>query len=353
MLTSVCISGTSSIRDAVICIDRNGHGIALITNPEGQLLGTITDGDIRRAMLAGIDFDLPISVLLAQKASSPCSVPVIAHVGTSLDTLLQLMQKHSVRQIPLVDEYERVADLVTIEELIPQTELPVQAVVTAGGRGTRLRPLTEELPKSMLPVGGRPLMERIIEQLQLAGIRRVNVTTHYKAEKIIEHFGDGHAFGVELHYVNEDQPLGTGGGLGLLPVPHQPLLVINGDILTQVDFRAMLAFHQEQLAEMTIAVCRYDMQVPFGVVECDGPFVRQLKEKPQMGVLVNAGIYLLEPSVYDLIPNGTNFDMTDLIQWLLDKGRAVVSFPIFEYWLDIGQHGDYVRAQHDVKKGRM
>jgi NDP-sugar pyrophosphorylase family protein len=204
-----------------------------------------------------------------------------------------------------------------------------------------------------LPVGGRPLMERILEQLKQAGIRQVNVTTHYKPEKIIEHFGDGRAFGVELSYVNEDLPLGTGGALGLMSPPRETQLVINGDILTQVDFRAMLAFHQDNEAEMTVAVRRYEMQVPYGVVECKGAHVRSLDEKPQLGFLVNAGIYLLEPSVYQFIPNRQHFNMTDLIRWLLDAGRTVVSFPVREYWLDIGQHADYVQAQNDLQNGRI
>jgi NDP-sugar pyrophosphorylase family protein len=223
----------------------------------------------------------------------------------------------------------------------------------AGGSGTRLRPLTEDLPKPMLPIGGRPLMERLVEQLQQAGIRQVNVTTHYKPEKIVEHFGDGHAFGVEMRYVNEDRPLGTGGALGLIAPPQETLLVINGDIVTQVSFRAMLAFHQEHQAKMTVAVRRYEVQVPYGVVECEGSQVRQLREKPQLGFLVNAGIYLLEPSVYEFIPHGQHFNMTDLIQWVLEAGQTVVSFPIREYWLDIGQHPDYVQAQDDVRNGRL
>jgi len=223
----------------------------------------------------------------------------------------------------------------------------------AGGLGTRLRPLTEDLPKPMLLVGGKPLIERVIEQLWLAGIRRVNLTTHYKPEKIIEHFGDGSTFGIELNYVNEEHPLGTGGALGLMPMPSQPLLVINGDILTQVNFRAMHAFHQEQKADLTVAVRRYEIQVPYGVIECEGARVRRLQEKPQVGFLVNAGIYLLEPSVYQFIPQNTSFNMTDLIQWLLDAGRTVVSFPVHEYWLDIGQPADYAQAQSDVANGRF
>jgi NDP-sugar pyrophosphorylase family protein len=178
------------------------------------------------------------------------------------------------------------------------------------------------------------------------------VTTHYKPEKIVEHFGDGHAFGIELNYVNEDWPLGTGGALGLMDAPQGPFLVINGDILTQVDFRAMLAYHQEHQADMTVAVRQYDLQVPYGVIEHEGPRVRCLTEKPLYKLFVNAGIYLIEPSVYSCIPNGQRFDMTDLIQSLLDAKRPVISFPIREYWLDIGQHADYEQAQADVQEGR-
>lgn len=342
-----------SIRAAITCIDRGARGIALVVDDERRLIGTISDGDVRRAMLAAIDMDTPVSALLERKASSVYPKPVTASVGTDRETLLQTMKEFVIQQIPLLDADGCVVDLVTWEELIPAEDLPLQAVIMAGGIGTRLRPLTEEMPKPMLPVGGRPLMERIIAQLQQVGIRQVNVTTHYKPEKIIEHFGDGHAFGVALNYVNEDRPLGTGGALGLLPTPQQPLLVINGDILTQVDFRAMLAFHREHHAEMTVAVRRYVVQVQYGVVECEGPYVRQLQEKPQVGFLVNAGIYLLEPSVYDLIPNGEHFNMTELIQWLLDAKRTVVSFPVREYWLDIGQQVDYAQAQDDVKNGRI
>jgi NDP-sugar pyrophosphorylase family protein len=202
----------------------------------------------------------------------------------------------------------------------------------------------------MLQVDGRPLMELIVQHLRESGIRQINVTTHFKPEKIVEHFGDGQAFGVDIRYVNEDRPLGTGGALGLMPTPTETTLVINGDVLTQVDFRIMLTYHREHRADMTVAVSQYVLSVPYGVVECDGPLVRTFKEKPQFNFLVNAGIYLLEPAVYQFVSSGEVMHMTDLIARLLEAGRRVVSFPIFEQWLDIGQHADYARAQKIVHR---
>jgi len=352
-LSDLCIAPGSSIRQAIACIDRNGQGIVLITDEECRLIGTVSDGDIRRAILAGISLDVPVSELLTHRADSPYPQPVTAPVGTERAALLRLMQERVVRQVPLLDDDGRVVGLVTWDELLPDQVLPLQAVIMAGGFGTRLRPLTEDMPKSMLPVGDRPLMELIVEQLCQVGIRRVNIATHYMSERIIKHFGDGHNFGVELNYVTEEQPLGTAGALGLMEVPDEPLLVINGDILTRVDFRAMLDYHREHGADLTVGVRKYDLQVPYGVIECEGARVQQVREKPLLRFFVNAGIYLLEPSVHRYIPNGERFDMTDLIQRLLEEERPVVSFPIVEYWLDIGQPVDYEQAQKDLRNGKV
>ena len=221
----------------------------------------------------------------------------------------------------------------------------------AGGFGTRLRPLTEDLPKPMLPLGSRPLLELIVEQLRDAGIRRLNVATHYKGEVISEHFKDGQDFGVDIRYVKENQPLGTVGALSLLEESDEPLLVINGDILTRVDFRAMHNFHREHGADLTIAVRQYDMRVPYGVVDTDGVAVRGISEKPVLKQFINAGIYLLSPTVKRMIPNGEPYDIPDLIQLLLKEGRTVVSFPVREYWLDIGEAGQYDQAQSDIANG--
>lgn len=348
-LQTLFVSPDYTIRAAMKCVDRGSCGIALVVDQERYLLGTITDGDARRAVLAGTDLESPISELLNKKISTQYFKPVTAPPETDRKSLIALMHEHSLRQVPIIDNEGRVVDLIMLDDLIPIQDLPLQAVIMAGGMGTRLMPLTEDLPKPMLPVGGKPLLERVIEQLRQVGIRRVNVTTHYKREKISDHFGDGSAYGVELNYVNEDKPLGTGGALGLMGAPTEPMLVINGDILTQVDFREMLAYHRENLADMTVAVRQYDIKVPYGVIECTGTRVCTLKEKPQVHFLVNAGIYLLEPKVYEFIPNGKHFNMTDLIQRLLDSNQTVISFPIIEYWLDIGQLADYEQAQKFIK----
>lgn len=342
---------SASIRIALMVIDKGGVGIALIVDENHRLLGTVSDGDIRRAMLSSLDLDTPVTILLDRKKSGQYSKPITARVGTARDELLFLMRKFVLREIPLLDDRDCVVDLIRMDDLVPD-ELPsLQAIIMAGGFGSRLRPLTEDTPKPMLPVGGRPLMEVLLEQLHDSGIRNVSVTTHFRPEKISDYFGDGKKFGMELSYINEENPLGTGGALGLLAKPSEPLLVINGDVLTQIDFRAMYAFHQDHEADLTLAVRQYDFEVPYGVVESNGVFVRKIQEKPQFNFFVNAGIYLLQPDVYDYIPSGKKFNMTDLIQWLLDAGRKVVNFPIREYWLDIGQHADYVKAQKDIEDG--
>lgn len=352
-VTASCIAPTASIREAIARMDAARRGIVLIVDEERRLIGTVTDGDVRRAILYRVDIEQPVSVLLARKAKTPYAKPVTAPVEADRSTHLALLREHKILHLPLLDNKHRVVDLVTLDEYVSGQTLPLQAVVMAGGLGSRLAPLTDATPKPMLPVGDRPLLEIIIGQLRDAGIKTVTVTTHHKPEKIEAHFGDGSDFGVALSYVEEGRPLGTGGGLGLLEAPKETTLVINGDILTQVDFRAMLAFHQEHQADLTVAVRHYDVKVPYGVVECDGPVVRRLSEKPVMGFFVNAGIYLLEPVVYQFIPSGRRFDMTELIQHLLDNGRSVVGFPVREYWLDIGQHAEYEQAERDLSAGKV
>lgn len=351
--TCCCLPVQALIQDAIKCIDQGGKGIALIVDDHRRLLGTITDGDIRRALLAQLRLDEPVTTLLARKAVSPYHTPVTAPLNAPPEDLLRLMHDRVLHQIPLLDLEERVAGLVTMDDLLPAETARMRAVIMAGGQGTRMLPLTAQTPKPMLEVGGRPLLEHVISQLRESGIRRVNLTTHYLADQIKKHFQDGQQFGVELNYVTEDRPLGTAGSLHLLEKTAEPLLVVNGDILTRLDFRALLRFHREQHAQVTVAVRKYDFKVPYGVVETDGVTVCGLAEKPCYSFFVNAGIYLLEPDALEVIPPDQRFDMTDLITLLLEQGRPVASFPMHEYWLDIGHPQEFEQAQADFNQGKL
>lgn len=350
-----CAAPQHTLLQVMERINQNGQGIALVVDSEGRLLDTITDGDLRRAILGGADLHHPVGELRARRAGDS-SRPVTALVGTSRRELLRTMRKQELRHIPLMDREGRVADVACLSELMRARrgeELALSAVVMAGGEGARLRPLTEHTPKPLLPVGDKPVVERIVHQLRDAGIRRVNLATHNKSAAFAEHFGNGNAFGVTIDYVAEEQPLGTAGALGKLRDCGEPLLVINGDILTRLNYRAFVEFHRDNRADMTVGLRRYDINVPYGVVQTEGVAVSGIQEKPTQKLFVNAGIYLLEPAALRYVPQGKRFDMTDLIAALLADGRRVVGFPIGEYWLDIGQPADYERAQLDAQKGRL
>lgn len=354
ILLGFCVGPTAPMRDVLQVIDRNGEGVALVVDGERRLLGIVTDGDIRRATLSGQDFSRSVAEFLRHKsAARGPRTPLAAGLNEDQGEWRKLMDESGVRHLPLLDENGRLAGLALMSALVRDEELPLRAVVMAGGFGVRLRPLTSGTPKPLLPIGKKPLIEHIVSQLRDSGVRRVSITTHFHGEKIRGHFGDGSAFGVQMQYTEEKEPLGTAGALSMLRGMKEPLLVINGDILTAVDFRAMLAFHRELGSELTVGVRRYEVPVPFGVIEADGPRVTGLKEKPSLSFFINAGIYILEPAVVDSIPEGRRIDMTDLIDELLRAGRVVSSFPIHEYWIDIGQVEDYLKATEDAASGRL
>ena len=345
-LEAVVAAPELSIADAISQLDRAGTGGLVLCRADGQVAGLLTDGDIRRAVLRKMSLADPCGSIATQ-------APLVARAPIEPAEALALMLQHDINHLPVVDDAGVLIDFLLRKNLVVDAPGDLSAVVMAGGFGKRLMPLTENLPKPMLPVGERPLLERTIDQLRGAGIREVHLTTHYLPDSIVGHFGDGEAFGVHMSYATEDEPMGTAGGLRLIPRPDGPFLVINGDILTRVSYREMLRFHRKHGATLTVGIRAHEVEVPFGVVEADGVRVTELTEKPLLRLLVNAGIYLLEPGAWDFIPAGRRFDMTDLIRRLLDEGEVVVGFPIFEYWQDVGRHEDYSRAQEDVRDGRV
>jgi dTDP-glucose pyrophosphorylase/CBS domain-containing protein len=339
------ISPDATIRDAVARLERAETGILLLCREDHRLVGVLTDGDVRRAILRNDPFDSPCIGIASR---SPVTAPPAPTPAAALE-LMDHGTHFPVDHLPLVDADQRVLGLLLRRDLVTLDPAPIAAVVMAGGFGTRLRPLTDHVPKPMLPVGDRPLLERTLERLRDAGIQSVSIATHYLSDAIVDHFGDGQALGLRLHYVAEDRPLGTAGALRQLDPQEGPILVMNGDVLTGLDFLEMLAFHRAQGADATVAVRRYEVPVPYGVVECENGVVSRLREKPMLHLLINAGIYLLEPSVRAYIPADQRFDVTELLQALMGDRRRVVSFPVLEYWVDIGQPLDYQHAQELVR----
>jgi dTDP-glucose pyrophosphorylase/CBS domain-containing protein len=345
-LASTLIPPGASITEAVQRLDLAGTGALLLSDDGQRLRGLLTDGDVRRALLRGVSFSMPCSTIATAD-------PVTLDEGASAVEALQIMNQREIDHLPIVDTAKLLTGFLLRRDLVREKDLAVSAVIMAGGFGSRLKPLTDRVPKPMLPVGDRPLLERTIARLRDADIRRVHVTTHHLADQITGHFGDGESMGVDIRYISEESPLGTCGGLRLFEEFREPMLVINGDILTGVNFADLVGFHRKHGAEATVCVRKYDVQVPYGVIDVDGIWMRGLREKPSVGFFVNAGIYLLEPSVQGSIPEGVRFDMTDLIARLLAEGRRVATFPVVEYWLDVGQPADYAQAQRDIETSKI
>lgn len=348
-LDNILITKQTTLSKITEMLNANATGIVVMVDDEHRLLGTITDGDVRRALLHGIEMTATAEEVLQHKDVHSPQTPVAAPVGTDNATILAMMTEARLHQIPLYDEGGRVVDLVLLDDLVREGKDQLAAVLMAGGFGKRLMPMTEHTPKPMLEIGGQPIMERIIGQLRDSGIGRVNVTTHYRHDQIADHFGDGRNFGLNIDYVREDNPLGTAGALSMIERPKQPVLVMNGDILTDLNFRVFGKFHTENNAVMTVAVRPYEHTVPYGVMETDGVVVKGVREKPKSRWMINAGIYILAPEAFDYIPKGEHFDMPNLMESLIENGLKVVCFPLYEYWRDIGRPQDFKDAEDDVQ----
>jgi dTDP-glucose pyrophosphorylase len=342
-LEKIFVSPRATVREAIECIDAGAIEIALVADPSRRLIGTVTDGDVRRALLAGATLEDPIDSIVHRD-------PVTAPYGIEAARLLTLMTSRGIDQVPLV-ENGRVVDVAFMRDLIAEDEKdgdhPV--VLMAGGRGTRLYPLTEDTPKPMLPVGDKPLLERVVAQVRNAGFSRLLIAVNYRGDVIEEHFGDGSRYGVEIDYLREHEPLGSAGALNLASAElDRPFVVMNADLVTNVNLAALMRFHLQETNAITVGVRQYALELPYGIAALDGTRIVSLDEKPTHTFFVNAGIYAVDPVAVTLMRDcAGRFDMTDLIDAALAAELRVGGFPIREYWIDIGQLADYQRAESD------
>jgi len=340
-LASLFIPAGARLRDALQAIEAGEAKLAVMVDAEGRLLGTITDGDVRRGLLAGLSLDDPADRVVNR-------TPRVVADGEPRAAAHLIMRSRRLRHVPVVDAAGRVVDVVLFTELLRNAPLDTTAVIMAGGEGRRLRPHTETVPKPMLPVGGRPILETIIERFLVQGVRRFRIAVNYRAEHIIGHFGDGRHLGAEIGYLREDRPLGTAGSLGLLdPRPGHPLIVVNGDVLTTLRHADLLAAHRAAGAALTVCAQTYRHQIPFGVLETRDGRVTGIAEKPVLTHPVSAGIYVIEPPVLDLLPRDERCDMPDLIRTAIARGLPVHSFAMEDYWVDVGRLEDLEQADRD------
>jgi dTDP-glucose pyrophosphorylase len=338
-LESCLVAERGTIRDAMVALDRGAARIALAVDETGRLVGVATDGDLRRALLAGRGLDDPVGDVLNRE---------FVALGTDSDRTdaLEFLRARRIAAIPVVDGDRRPVGLHLLQDFVERVERPSWAVVMAGGQGIRLRPLTDTVPKPMLRVAGRPILERIVLHLVGSGIKRVFISVNYLGHLIEAHFGDGSRFGCRIEYLREETPLGTAGALGLLPErPGDPFLLMNGDLVTSADLGGLLDRHVASGDCATIGVRRYLHTVPFGCVERDGDRVIRLDEKPTVQREVNSGIYAFEPAVLDLLEPGRAVSTPDLIGRLLERGDPVGAFEIEDDWIDVGQREQLARAR--------
>ncbi len=325
----------------------HGAGMVLVTDRRGRLLGVVVDSDIRKGILRGLRLEAPLSQVMNPH-------PVTLRHGLPREEIAAFFRAARRASIPLVDPAGRVKGLALLTEYLPSDggRRPNRVVILVGGLGRRLMPLTADTPKPLLHVGDKPILETIVEQCAAAGLRRFTFALSHRAEQIRSHFGDGARFGVAIDYLREKKPLGTAGALSLLPDGEEaPLLVMNGDLLTKVDFGALLRFHEEERFQATLCVREYEFQVPFGVVGMENQRLDSIVEKPIHRFFVSAGIYVLSPAALKALKKGARCEMPALLELLRRRKKGSVGcFPIREYWIDIGRMDEYRRAQADYGK---
>lgn len=329
-------------------IQASGSMACALVYKNHEFVNLLTDGDVRRALIEYKSLDVSAMEVVKQKLKSDRGLPITASIDSSLSEMRSIFKNHNLRQLLVTDKEGNPLAILTQQDVwaTPKKYATlVHALVMAGGFGTRMRPLTNNMPKPMLPVNGVPLLETIVTQLASAGIVKVYISTHYLPNMIVNHFGNGSRFNLEIEYLHETEPMGTGGSLTLLKDKSTDILVINGDIYTNLDLEHFCGYHFQKQADISIATSLHLVSIPFGVVESIGAKVLDIIEKPTSRFLINSGIYVLSPSVLMYLNEMKQFDITELIKQTINRDGAVYQFPMYERWTDIGQIEQYRKAQ--------
>jgi dTDP-glucose pyrophosphorylase len=340
-IQNIKLTINATIKEALQIIDSGAMQIALVVNENDKLLGTLTDGDIRRGLLKGLTLNSSIESIIFK-------TPTIAKISDIKDEILKLALSKKLHQIPIVDDNGKILGIQEIEELIKPKGKTNKVILMVGGLGTRLRPLTENTPKPMLKVGNKPILQTIVEKFAEYGYINIVMCVNYKSHIIQDYFGDGSSFGVNMEYILEEQRMGTAGALSLLnEKPTEPFFVMNGDLLTNVNFEHLHDFHISNNSMGTMCVREYDFQVPYGVVNIDGSHILSIEEKPTHKFFVSAGIYMLSSDVLEYIPKNKFYDMPTLFEKIISENKNAISFPLREYWMDIGRLEEYEKANNE------
>lgn len=341
-IDEIKINQNASIKEALEVIDKGAIKVAVVLSDDGLLLGMLNDGDIRRALLKGMSLGDSIAGIINKH-------PVVANINDTKERILELANEKKLHQIPIISNGKLIG-IQDIREFLAPKNKPNKVILMVGGLGTRLRPLTNDVPKPMLDVGNKPILHTIVENFAKYGYTDIIMCVNYKSEIIKEYFGNGDKFGVKIEYVLENQRMGTAGALSLLQKrPKDDFFVMNGDLLTNVNFEYLHEYHKDSNALASICIRKYEMQVPYGVVNVRANKVTSIEEKPTQNFFVSAGIYMFSPIVLDFIPKGVFYDMPTLFSELLKHDFPIHPFPIREYWLDIGRMDEYRRANDEYE----
>lgn len=341
---NILLKPTSTLKEALQIIDSGSMQIALVVDENTKLLGTITDGDIRRGLLNDMSMSDTIENIIYKS-------PTVCKIEDTKEQILEIAVSKKLHQIPIVDKEGRLVGVEEIDDLLKQKTETNKVVLMVGGMGTRLRPLTEHTPKPMLKVGNKPILETIILNFKKYGFINIVLCVSYKSEIIKKYFGDGSKLGVNIEYIHEKKRMGTAGALSLIRDNlSEAFFVMNGDLLTNINFEHMMDYHLSSNSVATMGVREYDFQVPYGVVNVDGEDIISIIEKPLHKFFVSGGVYILDEKVLSLIPDNEFYDMPTLFEKIIEKELKTISFPIREYWLDIGRMDEFEKANNEYHK---